>query len=281
VLPSGAGVLNCASATHRTIDKAVWLASGQPLQCIQGTEPYGPGSRIPGAGPYSNVFGQFYGLVFDQIPGIFFSGTFTAEQYQLVAQIMDFKRWFIGNVSYEILDRAPDYYMDQYIISWVTAQLAQEATTPVPSAFPVSNSAPTLNWDFEGTTGSPFAVPASELVSVNRYGQAVGMNIQLATRLFTVIAPVDIDGMQLVAAEGICATVLGLIPANTPMWVPRLARLTRPATCRASARRRRWPRRSTRRTPTTRRSAPPRRPRSRACPPSCCTTTPTRRSTRR
>jgi hypothetical protein len=115
VLPSGAGVLNCASATHRTIDKAVWLASGQPLQCIQGTFPNGPDSRIPGAGPYSNVFGQFYGLVYDQIPGIFFSGTFTAEQYQLVAQIMDFKRWFIGNVSFEILDRAPDYYMDQCV----------------------------------------------------------------------------------------------------------------------------------------------------------------------
>jgi hypothetical protein len=43
------------------------------------------------------------------------------------------------------------------------------------------------------------------------------MNIQLATRLFTVIAPFAIDGLQLVAAEGICATALGLFPANTTM----------------------------------------------------------------
>ena len=115
VLPSAAGVLNCASATHRCIDKGVNLLTGQPLQCIQGTEPNGPGSRIPGVGPYSNVFGQLYGLPYNQISGIFFSGDFTLEQYELVAQIMDYQRWFVAGVPFELLDAAPDYYMDQWV----------------------------------------------------------------------------------------------------------------------------------------------------------------------
>lgn len=92
----------------------------------------------------------------------------------------------------------------------------------MPSAFPVTNAAPTSNWDFQGEVGSPYAVPQSELVAVNRYGQAVGMNIQLSTRLFTVIAPFAINGLQLVAAQpqGICATALGLFPANSTINLP-------------------------------------------------------------
>ena len=32
-----------------------------------------------------------------------------------VAQIMDYQRWFVAGVPFELLDAAPDYYMDQWV----------------------------------------------------------------------------------------------------------------------------------------------------------------------
>ena len=220
VVPGPAGVINCASAVLRVIDKAVWLLTGTPLQCPQGTFPSGPDSYIPGVGPYNDVLGELYGLFYNQVPGLFFSGQFTAAMYAFVAQVVNNERWSIAGVPFDLLDTQSGRWMDYWIMSWVEEQLAAEATTAVPSAFPVTNGAPSSQWDFQGLVGSPFVVPADELVAVNRYGNAVGMNIQNSTRLFTVIAPFAIDGLQLVSAQGICATALGLFPPNTTINLP-------------------------------------------------------------
>ena len=219
-MPSAAGNLNCNSAVLRNIDKAVSISTGTSLQCPYGTMPSGPNSYIPGVGPYSNVLGELYGLMYNQVPGLFFNGTFDAAHYAFVAQVVNNQRWYVDGAPFELLDQQAGRWMDYYIISWVSEQIAQEATTPVPSAFPVTNSAPSANWDFQGQTGSPFVVPADELVAVNRYGQATGMNIDLSTRLFTVVASFPMDGIQLVGPQGICATQLGLIPANTSINLP-------------------------------------------------------------
>jgi len=201
--PSVAGDLSCNSAVDRTIDKAVWLATTEPLQCN--------GSITP----FSNVLGEAYGLFQNQIPGLsFVQGVFGPAQYAFVAQVINNQRWFAENVSYNLLD---GQLMDAYYISWINATISQEANVSVsPASYDFVNLQNPANWDFEGVVGSPFidldflkTGSTQNLVIDNRYGAGLAIVRQDPARQFTVTAPFVVRGLQLVATEGVCATFLG------------------------------------------------------------------------
>lgn len=214
VQPSIIGTISCNNAVYRTIDMAAYIGYQQPLQC-NGT-----------ITPYSNANGQFYGLFLDQEPGLsFVQGVFTPAHYEFVAQVVNGQRWFSAdlNVSVNLLDPP---MVGQYIISWINDTIQSEATTPVPTAsrvFVVTNK----SWDFQGLTGSYYSDPdfllygsTANFVLPNRNGRSLAIPYNNYTRLFTVVAPFPLRGLQLVAEEGICATFLGPVPANTTINLP-------------------------------------------------------------
>lgn len=210
ILPSIAGTLDCNQAVHRVIDKAVFLATAAPLQC-NGT-----------VGPYTNVLGELYGLVYNQIPDVsFVTDEWGAAHYALVASIVNYQRWFVSGDEVERLDKV---VMEQYIQTWITAVLESTATQPVAGAYGLNTTEGT--WNAQGHL-NPYTDLAylltnstADLLIPNRVGAALCLPIKESVRIVSVVAPFAVWRAQLVSESGICATVLNASEPNATVNLP-------------------------------------------------------------
>jgi hypothetical protein len=213
VLPSIAGTLKCANAVHRAIDHAAQLVTGEALQC--------PGSITP----YSNTIGWPFGLLYNQIPGLSFVDThmtWTDEHYRAVGSVVNDERWFLGDQP------APERMgsmQDLYLETWLGAVITDESTGPVPAV--ATSDVAGGTWGFRGALGSfsfddAYVMHGStaDLLLPNRRGLAAAIPLHASVRQFQINAPFDIDGLQIVTEEGVCATQLGLIPAGSNASLP-------------------------------------------------------------
>lgn len=206
-----AGVLNCNNAVERVIDKAVFLNTTEPLQC-NGT-----------VGPYSNVLGELYGLLYNQIGGLYFGdGPWLGDQYAMLATLVNGVRWFAGNTPVEMLDGR---VMDAYIQTWITELVQQAATAPVRGARAVRGAG-----DYAAAHLNPYtdllflqSNDTSNLLVPNRGGRALCITVATPVRLVTVAAPFPIYGAQLVSEDGVCATVLNTTQAGADLNLPCVA----------------------------------------------------------
>ena len=207
------GIIDCSNPVHRVMDKAAWISvPGYDLQC-NGT-----------ITPYSNVLGELYGLLYIEIPGLtFIPGHWDLAQYQLVAQVVNNQRWFVNNKPIELLSSP---MLDQYIIqSWLNPVVVGETTDNVPFVTTTDNTGG--SWDFNGFLGSKYANldfllngTTAQLVLDNRLGVSAGMHLDTSIRIMAVNASFDIEALQLVTEQGICATILSYTPANTYVELP-------------------------------------------------------------
>ncbi|MHA1682476.1 MAG: hypothetical protein ACTSUE_16180 [Promethearchaeota archaeon] len=115
------GVMNCNDAVHRTLDHALKLRHPDTYGGVCGDHPITD---------YSNVLGEFYGLFYNQIPGLPFVNpdAWTLEHYQLIAQLLNNKRCF--NVNDDTpADVWSCFNKDAYIESWL--DLVEDGGTPL------------------------------------------------------------------------------------------------------------------------------------------------------
>ncbi|MHA1680882.1 MAG: hypothetical protein ACTSUE_07730 [Promethearchaeota archaeon] len=115
------GILNCNDVIHRNIDKALLIEFPDSYQLVCDHS----------ITPFSNVLGEFYGLFTTGFPGLTFQidqNLWTNTHYELVAKLVNNKRWFKDDVNFEPVDLWTPQIANEYIVSWLSINGSQAGT---------------------------------------------------------------------------------------------------------------------------------------------------------